>query len=956
MYLERQSSRDDFKYLVDMVVTHDFEWEPTDDSSPHAVSQYPRVFRLLASTPEKPMLAWYLQRAILIWRRAVLPYLIRDRRYTALGFLFIDQLLEGPYLKEVDKAALSMKLWTKATALALFTIRAEAGKGIAPRLILQIFRQLNSTKYEIPYSQQPKTDQLSQKQSATREAAVLALFEDSLLHNHRIRGGITEYLIPSLFNELAQLFIDFEARSYVDNGTVSFPLLQWDGLAWLMKCTTYWKYKAHFLQRPADINTLTKAFFKSYNSRIEMEEVERYDFFEMQRKKSLPNWSEKIERLDRIEWIYPIYYIHDQQYLNNFISPRLFFDSTSEQYHKQNQYTTDKLRTHIGVLLQVHRRLMKPAIPYGFSKSNIQDIKQRIEQQIIDYLNRHVADVPAEGRVDLFAYMKESAFQHSDKEALLPQIARALHGFAQKEAVVEAILKSQDLAKILTMLQWVSSEGVRKIMLGKVRQSDVQAFLEKKVWTPEVQQVLQQIRNYPELINEIRQVATFWESNVSARQKAHAEELYQTRMMLAYFSKDEQALEAVSEPGSKVLSSRELSHPEHKQFYRALIRLERDPKSSYDIFRQLSQAYPHFASIAMNQMIAKIHMAKANDDQEWYTEALEEWKVYASSQADLDEDKLGSTFWKNKLMILLKLKEYGELDNAFADLDLSVQMLPEIVELKVDGLLARERVGEATMLLEAAERYHTFAGEVDSNLLKGIQSKVDGVDDVALLHTYYTRIFESPPKKLVRIFPPDLNGKQQLQSFLVAEIVSAARRLLDKVVTFSEISGEDKYNDVIEILLNAKMNPWGWYVSDQSRGGYSDVENDPEKRQPGERDLKFFNKAGTFSVCEAFIYYDQPKAKKHLKKVFDYYHQRDHFIMLIYDKNKPDLARRHWNTYLERVLPETDFPPAYKYISQEEVSEEFDLNNSAIRVARSLHRDDVVLYHIFVNIDYEVNA
>lgn len=951
-YLHSQVSRDEISFLINTIVVHDYETEreETEDEDTPTIFHFKRVFTLLEKSLTKPSLLWDIKCFVLMYRREFIPYLVKDYQYTSLAFQFIDRI--GEYLLHEERESIHKKLWEKSMELALFSIRSVNKDNTASKLIFQIYRQLNSKKYTIPYNRQKHDEKVSRKQKEEKEKTVLTLIEKSFLTNHKVHGGSNQFLLPQLFNELIELFINLPSKPLYNNGTVSFPMLQWDGLTWLMKCFTRWKYKSQFEATPPDINTLTNSFFKLYIDRIEVTEVKKYNFFDKKEEKGLPLWSEKIERLEYVEWIYPIYFIYKQKKLNSFLEPRFYFDSTSEFYNKENHFTADKLRTHIGVMLQVLRQLVLPSIPYGFEKGEIQQIKSRIEQQIIDYFKRHIKDIPEEGRVDLFDYNKEWAFKNSEKEALLPQVARALNWFSKKEEIIEAILETQDIVKILTIANWVTSEGVKQKLIEKIQQSDIIAFLESKHWTPEVQQILLDISKYPQLINEINQVIEFWEREMSKKNHEYEVQLYQTKMLLAYFRNDEQELNSIKEPGSPIHAVRELSYRDHKQFYRALIRLEKNPESSYTIFSQLSTQYPQYQVFALNKMAAKISIAKTSGDLKIYKEALEEWNVYAVHQKDLDEEDLGSTFFVNKLHILLKLGEYDELDKTFSELEMPYQMLPDIIESKIESLIERKRIEEASTLLEKVENYHQFSGDGDNEFIEAMKNKIGGIDNVQLLNSYYTRIFTSPPNKLIRIFPPDLNGQRQLQSFLVSEIASAAKMMLDKVVSISDIGGEDKYNDVIEILLNSKMNPWGWFVTDQSRGGYSDSENNTKKKQPGERDFKFFNKKDIFGICEAFIYRTPAPAKKHLKKVFNYYHQRDCLIMLIYDLNGLEKATKNWNSYLTSVLPATHFPSGYEFIQYEDLSNDFGLLNSAIRIARSMHKGDLSLYHVFVNINY----
>ncbi|MEQ8470013.1 MAG: hypothetical protein RIC35_02455 [Marinoscillum sp.] len=962
-YLHGQSSRRELSFITKVIVAHDYELEriETDDPDNPIIDRYKRIISLLDGSITKPTLLWYMHCDIIMSRRGFIPYLIENPKYTSLAFQRIDQLVSEDRVLTEEKDLIHKKLWVKSLELALYTIRSTVKNGDAAKVVFQIYRQINTKKYDIPYNRQEHIEKLSRSRREEKEEAVLSLIEDSLLYNHSVHGGGDQYLIPVLFNELVELFIGLPSRSFHNNGTINFPMLQWDGLTWLMKCSTYWKYKSQFETTSPNIHILTNSFFKLYIDRIEIKEIEKYNFFEKKEEKGLPLWSEKIERLESIEWIYPIYFIYKQQKLNGFLEPRFYFDTTTDRYHKENQFTADKLRTHIGVLLQVLRQLMQPKIPYGFEKDDFQEITSRIEQQIIDFLKSHIEDKPQEGRVDLFDYNKEKGFKNSEKEALLPQIARALNWFSKKEQLIDVILNSQNIIKILTVAEWITSEGIKQKLIEKIQQSDIKAFLEDAHWIPEVQQVLLEIRQYPQLINEINQTVEFWESKISKKSNEYEVQLYQTRMLLAYFKQDEQELNDIKEPKkSTVHRVRELSYGDHKQFYRALIRLEKNPKSSYDIFKQLSTQYPQYPVFALNQMAAKISIAKAdNDNPSLYTEALEEWKVYVSKQENLGEETLGSTFSTNRLLILLKLGKHDDLDTFFNKLDMPYQMLPDVLEVKIESLVEREKIEEALNLLEKAERYHSFSDLENIGFIRDLQDKIGGIDNIDELHYHYNRIFNSSPTKLIKIFPEKLNGRNDLTEFIVSEVALAASSMLNKINALPAIldlkntSKENRYNDLIQLALEARISAWGWSVKDQTRKAFSHSATDL-----GEIDLDIRDSnQNSFVTCEAFILRDITRVKSHLKKVISHYtHERKAFLTLVYFTGKQADFQKEWTKYQSKTLTGIIYPKGFELENKKvfDVSAEFGRDYSGVRIGKSVHINGVVIYSLFISLNYKL--
>ncbi|MTI21130.1 hypothetical protein E1176_08870, partial [Fulvivirga sp. RKSG066] len=280
-YLYDQSCRKELSYLIRVIVKNDLETEKeeTEDEDHPNYYHFKRVFELLHDSVNKPTLLWKIVQGIISCRREILPYLIVEKTFTSLSFWIVDQIISNDHLPIEERPLLAKKLWSNCTELALHVAREHVKNGEAAKIIFQVYRQLNHSKYDIPYSRQSrKATQSSREQKEEKEKAVLSLIENSPLFNHTIHGASQQYLIPNVFNKLVDLFVNFETRSLYSIGTIQFPMLQWDGLAWLMKCSTYWKYKGQLETNTPNVQTLTNSFFKLYIDRIEVTEVKKYNF------------------------------------------------------------------------------------------------------------------------------------------------------------------------------------------------------------------------------------------------------------------------------------------------------------------------------------------------------------------------------------------------------------------------------------------------------------------------------------------------------------------------------------------------------------------------------------------------------------------------------------------------------------------------------------------------------
>lgn len=950
-YFYNQRSRQSLESLIRLIVKHDYEVEriETEDEYNPKIERYKRTISLLESYREKPILLFYISSYITLYRREIIPLLLLNDEFITFSFQLIDKLK----FKEEQQLFLSKRIWTESLNLALFAMRSHRDqKKLSAKMIYQIFCQLNGEKYFIPFNRNPYDEDLINSQKKQKENLVLALIEDAHVGNTKIKGSKFEYLLPSIFNELFGLFAKHDEKPLYDNGTVQFPMLQMDGMVWLMKCLTYWKYKDQFNKLKPETLPLIQKFFTLYMSKLEMTEIKKWDFINNVEKQAIPNWSERVERLQYIEWIYPVYFFSKHQKLNSFLEPRLSFETTDNKYHEMNLFTSDKLRTHIGVLIQVLQKLISSGVPHGFDKKELNEIKTRVEKQIIDYLKSHTKDIPKEGKIDLLEYQREVGYQNSGKEALLPQIARSINWFSDKEGIIDAIIDSNDVIKILTVAEFITSHGIKEILIEKIKKTDLQTFLEDSHWIPEIHTVLLKLTMYPQLMDQIIQIVDYWERKIVNRKKHYQDQLYRTKLLIAYYHKDEIELNSVKAPEKKnYIEANALSYYDYKEFYRALIHMEDNPESAYQIFNRLVNDFPKFPVFAINRMAAKMKIADQKNDTVIYDEILEEWSVYEKGQPDLNLMELGENFLINKSMILLKIERYDQLDKEYNALDLPYQMLPGILETKVEGLIAEKKIGEAMKLLDTAETFHKYSGVTEIEFIQNLKLSVQGIDNIDELTFYYERIFQSEPQKLIQILPKNLNGRIDFFEFITNEIGIAAYKMLNKINALSNIDDEDKYNDLLCILLESRISVLGWSIKDQTRRAYSQTGKDL-----GEIDIDIQNRNGqTLVTCEAFIYRDIPRVQSHISKLIgNYNHDRKAFIVIVYFQGTKFESK--WKEYSEKIVPKLKYPTGYEISSLQvdDLSKEFGYDKSAIKIGCSMHGLDVPMYHVFVNINYKI--
>lgn len=247
--------------------------------------------------------------------------------------------------------------------------------------------------------------------------------------------------------------------------------------------------------------------------------------------------------------------------------------------------------------------------------------------------------------------------------------------------------------------------------------------------------------------------------------------------------------------------------------------------------------------------------------------------------------------------------------------------------------------------------YHKFAGEGDNIFIKDLRNKVNGIDNIQELRVHYNRIFTSSPDRLIKIFPENLNGRNDLPEFITNEIALAATRMLDKLNAVQSVLLENAYNDLIQIALESRVSPWGWTVKDQTRRAFS-----PAAKDLGEIDLDIqdFNK-NSFITCEAFILRDKQRVQSHIQKVVaDYTHKRKNLLILVYYVDKMTDFESKWKEYSETIVPGINFPVGYEMTggALNDLTEKFGYKGTAIKIGSASHGTSTTLFHVFINVNY----
>ncbi|WP_440067718.1 hypothetical protein [Tenacibaculum discolor] len=954
-----QDARNHLAFLIKMIVYCDEAFTDVITGDTTEKQNFPLIKRLLEHGLDKPYLLWETCHFLIQNKPTVIPYLLEELKFTSLVFRLINKIKIESSIQQINNN-IRLDIFENSIKLSLDYLLYTpdySNENIAI-LIFQLFKEINRDKYKsLSNIKIEESVYKIRRNQEEKENSLLRLIEDYPAYGYDVNTTGRELLLPKIIIPLTAQFEQHKERIKYLNGTIQFPITILDGLSWLSKCVYYSKFKEQFIDIVEIKGIISNAFKHNYLETIEKTSIVKQDFKSNNLKESLPSWSERNERLQLIDWVFPMVLMNETGDLSSFLAPRLSFKKADNEYDEENRFNAKKLRTHLFILLNTLKRITSNKQDYFSIYDRIKDVKSLLEQQIISILKNYTV-VGKPSKIDILSVSFERQHYGTSEEELLPQIAQVINLFKNKNDVIDVLINSSDLLRLLIILDWVTSKGIRNQIIKKVKDAQIIKYFEKQNWLPEIELTLSKLSGYKELLSQTEKALEYWENNVTSKRKdqKYKQASYVVRLMLAYNNKDILKINSQKIPEQNNFSNRDFKPYHYKQFYIGLIHFEDNPEQAYKIFDTLYKQFNEHTSICINRFAAKINWATKTKDNtaknNLLNEALQEWSIVEGYLPKTSIETIKDKIWINKLTVYYHFKDFIEFEKLYLELPTPYQMMDDVVSLKIKILQIQNKQQEAIYFLQQAKEYHQSSDGVNPNFINELQLIVDDKSNIKLLKASYLDIFSKKPKTLIQIFPEKLNGELEIGRFITKEFAIATNKALDKILAIDVIKNEDKYNDLVQIALESRFGIFGWTVKDQSRGGYSQ-----SGKGLGERDILIQDSNNeTISVCEAFIYRDLSRTQSHINKLFNYTHSKDHLMCLIYEQCTKNQFSKKWKKYFEESLSELNYPKGLEIDSSEsqDLTEEFEYKDSAIKIGMTKHGKNTSIYHLMVNLKYKV--
>jgi hypothetical protein len=642
------------------------------------------------------------------------------------------------------------------------------------------------------------------------------------------------------------------------------------------------------------------------------------------------------------------------------IHSTLSFDNTeSQDYSNINLETKAKLKFFMKSVALGLIAIKRDKSQFTFLFGGIDSLLKQLALALWKYTIQHCLNDLSKQRIFVFDETTSSLNNDIYFEPTIKLVFIALNLMEDSLLVKfhKSILENDlDLLFLLTILNLSNSEEVIELITEKIQNIDSSYFINNvrhaDQWKNAIIESLNSSSHF-EIAEPIISKLETWASKSSTLRINYSNFIFRTKLMLAFKRKDLVGITQIECPDGGYISESPINNLEELRRYFLALHWgynENEFDKAITIFNELIAQNPN--DIDSRYHIFHLETQKNIDignSEELFRSKLI-WDQFTEQATKDQQDKLKSIQPNINFTLLFHhchLREYENVDRIIQSLPDTFKYDQKIIYLVFQSYLQRELSINAISYLTKAEHYQTNNDVQIHDLIQSLRDTVDNTKHISDLSNAYSQIYSIPFKELPRVVPKSLNGKSNIQEFVFQEIIQASFILLEKIISISQITWENKYNDLLLTALRLRFAVWNWSITDQPRAG----ESKSGGGDLGSLDFLISSAGKSIALIEAMILEsgNMSKTEEHITKCFTYLAQSKVHYVVVYFKGPKENFESSWSAYKTNVLT-IDYKDDQMLRKNEftDTSEELEKNN--IKAGITHHVNGVDIYHVYINV------
>lgn len=911
-----QSSRSCFFFFVQQIL-HAESGYLTD--SDHV---FLKTRELCRSSGTKPYLLWILSSLLQEDYPEAIPYLLLERETAAWGMRLLEKLkpanqfvshLDQWELRRVIKQQID-KVWLLGFDLMLDCIAASryhhpTGRDVLFDTLYISTKQRLLNEFRLLGEYRPRYKKAKKILLAKRRSDHFQIGASSWSKPYLFPFLLEELLVSILANERQIPVHDIRSID-IGRWELYFLILELGRIPASPQEIDPLRQK---LLKDLTKRTIT-TFLDEYRRTLNEEETDVQSNFAKSASKKKIKWQGEPFALSYLNWLPFVSTLVEQNAFRSFLQA-FQFEIPDRQEGKEltdaNYANVVKCRIHFRILLLIHETVFSNSYLFLNDHCDAGEILGKVEEEIIE-LSRNNTDRLQDGVIDLFNHLYEKQAFNSYGEGLLPHLFRTAVQFKpnNRKKLLKAFLQS-DLDRLLLIYNFLKIPDELELVRNIILQIDVTAFLKKLRWWDTLENALVQAANSDDPFHHqlVEELLPSFEEHLNKIRSLHPQKVIlhlQIKAIQAWKQDNLAALQSLSLPtdfhfldeyahGFSQFKQLILGSLYHKlgQFDEAIAR-----------FEQLQNQDPQNLEIAARLYYATTSKIVSDDQISKFAleEAYRKWEQFEINWlADKKQGHLNSftdTINYCKLVRCHYQEDNGGFDFYLEKISQAYKYNQEVLQLVTKNYNLRGQAIIAEKWLIDARAYYQSTGQDSSAWIEELRKDLYRVDIRKDLRTSFSLMTDQEPTELVSLLPTRLSGSAQtVAQYLRFIVVEAAVELLYHITIFKP--DENRYNDVLAMIMRARLLAWNWQVSEQSPGGFSG--NIKSRDKPGARDWIVRASGRELAVFEGLIWTLKTADEyitDHLYKLLKRYAPTlQSGFLIIYSKRKDANFEKDWEKY-----------------------------------------------------------
>lgn len=898
----------------------------------------------------------------------IIPYLLFENDLSPILFRLIREIElknivlssdESNLRTEHQTAMLSKKkqvseFWMEGFEIVLYKLSLQGN--IDDSQIIMLFEILNDQVNEVYKTPNNYSQGIHLEEKRLWEHTIEKL--SRIRYNHIFNGQIRARIFPSV---LARLFHLLNERDVV--AVTEFRALDIPGIEFALELLKLSKKTI----LPGEVLPSQQSEFDNLDDNISQYLFKRLsNFFTIQNIKvrnyqnggsiiRQPNLGVNIFGFDIVEWGMLYRQLNSKNLfskLHSEILSAMKIDETKDQYDEDIVNTREAIRYYVKSLsLAIIQINTDDSIIQKDNqlKELISDMFDEIEAMVLKHC---FYDIP-KGRLDIV----DEGYSLSNNlyyEPLIQVIFKAWN-YADSERIVSFLKKfikqGKNLFQFLTIINLIDNLEIRKLLSKEISKLNVDNYI-SSTYSDSWQRAMIEAINSDGFHDIAVQLAEKLQAHTNLFQNENLENLlFEVRLWHTFKAKDFKALCELEPPKDRYGNSKRYGNlQKRKQFITGLYRvyLNKEYSVGVEIFQQLYSEQPSSPEYAYRLFHARTKLAEELDDSVSLEAAYSDWINFQKSASEETKQKIeemNNNVLSTMIYHFSYREEYGELQKAMSILPPLFLYYEDEIGVIFKSYQKQKRNDLAMDYLANAREYHVNMELEVPSIISKLMNSIEDNAMINRLKIAFKDIRNLTPQKIVKAVPDIINDKDELDDFVLLELIQAGKTMIEKITALNQIYWENKFNDLLMAVLKLRFGIWGWDISDQGRVGVSQSSGD----DLGSSDFLLSAGGNNFALIEAMILEggNEPKTREHVIKCFDYLENTTLFYVVTYFKGTH--FDRSWTSYQKNVLG-IDYKDSTALLQDEfdDLSESYDVRN--IKVGRTMHQDNIRMYHVFLNI------